>query len=125
MAETHKTLIWAKRGKGWCMQVMHVMPGDLFTIAAQLDSGASNGWMGMMSREEAAELAEALTTSRGMPRQCAECGKKGRWVPGVLRQDPPPGPAYCPEHQPELAARPTCNECGGFLTGPNDCPRCD
>ncbi len=99
MADPDVTLLWSKRGKGFVIQAYHIMPGDKFTISAQLDSGASNGWMGTMSREEAAELAEALTTSRGMPRRCSVCGKKGRWVPGILSQDPPPGPAYCPECQ--------------------------
>lgn len=62
MADPEVTLLWEKRGKGWTMALSHIMPGDRFAIAAQLDSGESNGWMGMMGREEAAGLAKALTT---------------------------------------------------------------
>lgn len=100
MADQQITLIWEKRGKGWCMQVMHVMPGDRFAIAAQLDSGASNGWMGMMSRTEAAELAKALTTGGGRTIKCAKCGRDGVHHPGVLDLGPPTH-YYCPGHKGE------------------------
>ena len=100
--EKRYTVLWVKRGKGWSMTATHVMPGDKFTISAQLDSGASNGWMGMMSRGEATELARALTVDNRL--KCATCGREGIWHPGLLRSKPP-NPSYCPDHDPSGTKR--------------------
>ena len=45
------------------------------------------------------------------------------FLAGAGEPKPEPKPTTRTETTDET--RPTCNECGSFLTGPNDCPRCD